>query len=56
MLNRTGANNRQNIMAVKLYSDTRLPVGQVLLQITNFNLLRTGFRVTNPHECLPAER
>jgi hypothetical protein len=36
-------------MAVKLYSD-------ILLQITNFNLLRTGFRATHRHECLPAER
>jgi hypothetical protein len=42
-------NNRQNIMAVILYSD-------ISTQITNFNLLRTGFRVTYRHECLPAER
>ena len=36
-------------MAVKLYSDNST-------QITNFNLLRTGFRATHRHECLPAER
>jgi hypothetical protein len=36
-------------MAVKLYSDNST-------QITNFNQLRTEFRVTYRHECLPVER
>jgi len=43
------ANNRQNIMAVKLYSD-------IILQIINFKQLLTGLLVTHRHECLPAER